>query len=46
MIYSMCKGIGESQKVDNLTLNCMLNFSEIKIRNFVGLNSFRKQKHP
>tara|TARA_Y100000815_G_scaffold5515_1_gene5269 strand:- start:1222 stop:1395 length:174 start_codon:yes stop_codon:yes gene_type:complete len=26
--------IGESQKVDNPTLNCVLNFSEIKIRLF------------
>ena len=43
--FSMCKAIGESQKVDNLTLICALNFSNVKIHIFLELDINYIQKH-
>jgi len=38
--------IGESQKVDNPTLNCMLYFSEIKIRFFRDYECTKNENTP
>ncbi len=42
----MYKGIGESQKLDNLTLICTLNFSIVKIHFFLELKCELHTKTP